>query len=140
MLVVDASNRVLLLHGFDPAAPDRPFWFTVGGGAEPGESLAAAAARELGEEVGLTVEPAALGDPVWHQVIEFGFDGTRYRQEEDFFLLHVDSDLFEVSLAGLDEIEQETVDGFRWWAGTELESADEAFLPADLPRLLRELT
>jgi 8-oxo-dGTP pyrophosphatase MutT (NUDIX family) len=140
VLLVDASNRVLLLHGWDPAVPDQPFWFTVGGGAEPGESLAAAAARELREEAGLTVEPAALGDPVWHRVAEFGFDGTRYRQEEDFFLLRVDSGSFEVSLAGLDEIEQQTVDGFRWWGAAEMESAGEAFVPAELPALLRELT
>jgi hypothetical protein len=25
------------------------------------------------------------GEPVWHRVAEFGFDGVRYRQEEDYF-------------------------------------------------------
>jgi 8-oxo-dGTP pyrophosphatase MutT (NUDIX family) len=139
VLVVDAAGRVLLLHGFDPAAPDRPFWFTVGGGAEPGESLAAAAARELREEAGLAVEPGALGEPVWHRLAEFSFDGTRYRQEEDFFLLRVNSGSFEVSLAGLDEIEQETVDGFRWWGADELDSSGEEFFPPELPAKLREL-
>jgi 8-oxo-dGTP pyrophosphatase MutT (NUDIX family) len=138
VLVVDAGQRVLLLHGFDPAVPDQPFWFTVGGGAEPGESLAEAAARELREEAGLAVEPGALGDPVWHRVVEFGFDGTRYRQEEDFFLLRVDSAV--VSLAGMDEMEQQTVDGFRWWGAAEMEAADEAFVPPELPGLLRDLT
>ena len=139
VLVVDASSRLLLLHGWDPADPDHPFWFTVGGGAEPGESLAAAAARELREEAGLAVQPAALGEPVWHRVARFSFDGTRYHQEEDFFLLRVDSGSFEVSLAGLDEIEQQTVDAFRWWGAAELESSGEVFFPAELPRKLREL-
>jgi hypothetical protein len=34
-------------------------------------------------------------------------------QKEDYFLLRVES--FEVNLAGVDTIEQETVVGHRWW-------------------------
>ena len=30
-------GRVLLLHGWDPHRPDEPFWFTIGGAADPGE-------------------------------------------------------------------------------------------------------
>lgn len=137
VLVVDEDNRILLLHGFDPADPEHPFWFTVGGGADAGESLAAAAARELREEVGLSVEISALGEPVWQRVTEFGFDGTRYRQDEEYFLLRVRP--FRVSLAGLDQLEQDTVDAYRWWDPAELESSGEEFHPPDLPRLLREL-
>lgn len=137
VLVVDDDDRVLLLHGFDPADPEHPFWFTVGGGADAGESLAAAAARELREEVGLSVEVSALGEPVWRRVTEFGFDGIRYRQDEEYFLLRVRP--FRVSLAGLDQLEQDTVDDCRWWDPAQLESSGEAFHPPDLPRLLREL-
>ena len=46
VLVIDPAGRVLLLQGFDPAVPAHRFWFTIGGGADPGESLAQAAARE----------------------------------------------------------------------------------------------
>jgi 8-oxo-dGTP pyrophosphatase MutT (NUDIX family) len=137
VLVVDDENRVLLLHGFDPADPGHPFWFTVGGGADPGESLAEAAARELREEVGLSVDVGALGRPVWHRLTEFGFDGTRYLQEEDYFLLRVRP--FQVSLAGLDQLEQDTVDAYRWWDAAELESSGEDFYPPELTRLLRGL-
>ena len=45
VLPVDDEGRVLLLHGWDPHHPDRPFWFTIGGAADPGESLRAAGAR-----------------------------------------------------------------------------------------------
>jgi 8-oxo-dGTP pyrophosphatase MutT (NUDIX family) len=47
---VNTSGRVLLLHGRDPARPESPYWFTIGGVVEPGESLAAAAVRELGRK------------------------------------------------------------------------------------------
>ncbi len=135
---MDPGHRVLLLQGFNPSEPAELFWFTIGGGVEPGESTAQAAARELLEEAGLAVDPADLGDPVWRRIAEFGFDGRLYRQEEDYFLLRVQS--FEVSLAGLDTVEQETVVGYRWWDATGLESGGEAFFPPDLPRLLRALT
>lgn len=138
VLVIDDDDRILLLHGFDPADPGNPFWFTVGGGADPGESLAEAAARELREEVGLAVDASALGEPVWHRVTEFGFDGVRYLQDEDYFVLRVRQ--FPVSLAGLDQLEQDTVDGHRWWGAAEMKSSGEEFHPPELPRLLRELT
>ena len=41
VIPINASGRVLLLHGHDP------YWFTIGGAVEPGESLEAAAVREL---------------------------------------------------------------------------------------------
>jgi 8-oxo-dGTP pyrophosphatase MutT (NUDIX family) len=138
VLVVDADGKLLMLHGFDPARPDRPYWFTVGGGARAGESLAEAAARELREESGIDVQPAALGEPVWHDVTEFGFDGRQFSQEQDFFLLRVGSP--DVSSDGLEDEEAAVVTGHRWWTADELESTDESFYPAELPRLLRELT
>ena len=137
VLVIDGGGRLLLLHGFDPARPDQSYWFTVGGGAEPGESLAQAAARELREEAGLAAQPADLGDPVWHEVAEFSFQGTSYRQEQDFFLLRVSSP--EIRADGLDDEEAAVIDGHRWWTPAELEATTEPYYPAGLPALLRSL-
>lgn len=137
VLVIDAGGRVLLLHGFDPARPREPYWFTVGGGAEPGESLAQAAARELFEETGISADAAELGEPVWHEVSDFSFDGTSYRQEQDFFELRIGSAV--VMTDGLEQEEAAVIDGHRWWTVADLEATAEVFYPRDLPRLLREL-
>ena len=138
MLPIDPDGRVLLLCGFDPASPAQPFWFTVGGGVDPGETLAECAARELGEEAGIAADAAALGDAVWRRTVEFGFNGTRYRQDEEYFVLRVGSRT--VSLDGMDDWEKQTVTGYRWLSAAELESLAEPFAPPELPRLLRELT
>lgn len=138
MLVVDAAGRVLLLHGFDPAKRNQPYWITVGGGTQPGESLVQAAARELLEESGISARPDELGEPVWHEVAEFDFKGTWFRQEQDYFFLRVGSPRFRGD--ALTDEEATVVTGHRWWTIDELESTDETFYPAELPGLLRQLT
>lgn len=138
VIVVDAARRVLLLHGFDPAKPDQPYWITVGGGARPGESLAQAAARELAEESGIEVPAGQLGEPVWHEVAEFDFEGKPFRQEQDFFLLRVGSP--QVRADPPTDEEAAVITGHRWWTITELESTAESVYPVELPSLLRQLT
>lgn len=137
VLLVDSAWRLLLFRGFDPARPAHRYWFTVGGGLDPGEGVVEGAARELAEETGLVVEPARIGEPVRHDVMEFPFDGVWYRQEQDYFLVQVPS--WEISTAGFDEVERRSVDGYRWWTVEELESTGERFYPAELPALLRRL-
>ena len=137
VLLVDAEERVLMFRGFDPARPEIWYWFTVGGGVDLGETTRQAAARELREETGLSAPEHTLGEPVWHEVAEFGFDGRTYRQEQDFFLLRVPR--WEVDTSGWDEVERRTVNAMRWWTTDELESTDEQFYPAELPALLRRL-
>lgn len=40
VVLLDEQDRVLLMRGHDPKTPDLPFWFTVGGGIEPGRRCA----------------------------------------------------------------------------------------------------
>ncbi|MFU8850278.1 NUDIX hydrolase [Micromonospora sp. SL1-18] len=138
VLLVDASDRVLLFAGTDPGRPGHAYWFTPGGGLNPGESPAEGAARELAEETGLRLAPAELGARVWSETIEFPFDGVWYRQEQEFFLFRVPA--WEVDTAGFDEIERASVSGHRWWSAAELVATAERYYPPDLPeRLTRAL-
>ncbi|MCU7723708.1 NUDIX domain-containing protein [Actinoplanes sp. KI2] len=137
VLLVDDAGRTLLLHGGDPARPGESWWFTPGGGLDDGEALAEGAARELFEETGLRVDPAELGDPVWHEITEFSFRARSYRQEQDFFLLRVSE--WRVDRAGMDDNERETITGHRWWSAAEIEASDEQIFPAGLAGLLRRL-
>ncbi|HTU07562.1 MAG TPA: NUDIX domain-containing protein, partial [Trebonia sp.] len=78
VLPVDREGRVLLLHGWDPRRPDDPFWFTIGGAIEDGETMPEAGARELREEAGIVVEPARLGEPIEVSTIEFSWAGVDF--------------------------------------------------------------
>jgi len=135
ILLVDAQGRVLLFRGWDPARPERRYWFTPGGGLDPDEAPAVGGARELAEETGLRVTPEELGEPVWREVTEFSFDGRWYRQEQQFFLVRIAA--WEVDTTGFDPIERDTIDDHRWWTTDELTRTPEKFYPTDLAEVLR---
>jgi len=137
VLLVDRAGRALLLHGGDPARPGERWWFTPGGGLNDDETFADAAARELFEEVGLRVDPAELGAPVWHETAEFEYDTRQYRQEQDFFLLLATD--FQVDTGGMDAGERLTITEHRWWSPDEIDASDEQIFPVTLAGLLRSL-
>jgi 8-oxo-dGTP pyrophosphatase MutT (NUDIX family) len=134
---VDPEGRVLLLHGWDPHHPERPFWFTIGGAAEDGESLRDAAARELYEETRISVDPAQLGEPIAEQTIEFSWGGHHILQDQVFYAVPVTSaEALGVSLEGLDQWEQATTDKYGWLAASDLDG-DERPAHPDIPDLMR---
>ena len=135
VLPVDREGRVLLLHGWDPVYPSDPFWFTIGGAADPGETLAQAAVRELHEEAGIVIDLASIGEPIEAQLIEFTWSGVLFVQDQTFFAVAVDD--AEVSFDGQEPLERSTIDKHGWLYPADLEGGTERPADPEIPRLMR---
>jgi 8-oxo-dGTP pyrophosphatase MutT (NUDIX family) len=126
---------VLLLHGWDPLKPQTPYWFTIGGGVETGETVAEAASRELREEVGIHLPTEALGTPVATNTIQFEWGGCPIIQHQTFFAVAVDG--VDVTFANQEQLELETISAHGWWYADDLEATGQA-AHVTIPGLLRE--
>ena len=142
VLVLDPDGRVLLLGArlTDPAVPpgDVLFWYTPGGGVEPGEGVREAATRELAEEIGLVVDPGALEGPVWFRRHVGPFAGVQVDSRETFFVLR--DVVHEVDASGRTELELLGAEPHRWWSAAEVATSAETFAPQELADLLPELS
>lgn len=129
VLLLDAADRVLLVAH----APDqqRTVWTAPGGGLTPEESHAAAAARELREEIGVDAE---LGPWIWSRRVTFTFRGCTIDQAERWFLARVES--ADAEDAPLDDPGAVSA---RWWHATELATTDAQLAPEALPHHLERL-
>jgi 8-oxo-dGTP pyrophosphatase MutT (NUDIX family) len=135
VLVVDRQERALLMRAHNA---QHGFWFPPGGGIDPGESTLEAAVRELREELGLDVDPQALGPCVWlrRHVLPVEDGGVDCR--ERWHLLRVDD--VQLDSSGWTDLEVETIDDVRWWTAEQIlaERADQ-FAPRAFGTLLPQL-
>jgi 8-oxo-dGTP pyrophosphatase MutT (NUDIX family) len=142
VVLLDDGGAVLLFCGSDPAFTGGPaprWWFTVGGAAQPGETLTEAAVRELAEETGLRVEPADMIGPVWRRDAVIDFNGSVIRSEEMFFVHRTAR--FEPAASGRTALERRYIHGHRWCDETmidELVAKGETVYPLQLGELLAE--
>lgn len=136
VLLLDRHDAVLLFEGFDPGdAAAGHWWLTPGGGAEDGESVEAAAVREVFEETGLRVDPDGIGPVVATRVAEFEFDGRHYRQSEAFYAVRTER--FEPANDGWEEVEHRSLLRSHWWTVAELETTSDTVYPRELAALVR---
>ena len=138
VLLFDPQGRILLMKGRLPSDPGAPgAWFTLGGGVEPGESLAEAAAREVVEETGFT--DAVIGEVAWRgeQVLHVR-KGRPVLFKESYLLARCGGG--EPSRAGWQALERQFVDDMRWWRLDDLAACAEPVFPPGLAeRLLGRL-
>ena len=113
VILVDSADRVLLLRGHDGDDPSRHWWFTVGGGIEPGEDERDAAVREVFEETGLRVARTDLEGPVLTRSAIFDFAREHCLQHETFFVVRLEGSL-EPSRAGWTALETSFLDECAW--------------------------
>ena len=136
--MLDPLGRVLLFSAADPDG--KTWWFTPGGGVRRGETLTAAAVRELSEEIGYVCAEADLGPVVatcagvWAVP---GDDGRRYFAADSFFLLRVPEPV--VDTGGQEELERSVITGHRWWTVDELRHAAGEVFPVGLGDLVAKL-
>jgi 8-oxo-dGTP pyrophosphatase MutT (NUDIX family) len=112
VVLLDRTDRVLLLEASDPARPTKGAWWELpGGGIEGNEPTAAAAARELYEETGIL--DIDMGPCVWRHHATFQFAGYHFDQYEHVHVAR--SDGGEYRPAGLEALEVIAFKGARWW-------------------------
>ena len=130
VLLFDRDGRILLMKGRLPSGPNAPgVWFTLGGGIEPGESVEAAATREIREETGFA--DFEIGDVAWCDEVTLPDRKQRPILFQNTFLV-ARCEGGEASREGWQALEREFVDDIRWWALDELEKTAESVWPPDL--------
>ncbi|MDO5034129.1 MAG: NUDIX domain-containing protein [Actinomycetaceae bacterium] len=117
VVLIDESERVLLIRGHDADDPTHEWWFTVGGGLEPGETPKQGAVREAFEETGLRLDPSELVGPLIYRDSKFFFADRTRRQMEHFFLARVQH--FDLDYSRWSKDERGVLDEMRWFTVSE---------------------
>src|SRR5688572_1381973 len=137
LVVIDAADRILLLHVQDLSNPQfGTAWELPGGGMEADETFVDAATRELREETGLEIRPECVEAPRWRRRIEYVYRGVCRHQRELVALVRIS----QSSPSTYDSLrvgaEKEDVIEARWWSIEQIMASSERLYPRSLPTLL----
>ena len=136
VLLLDPSNRVLLIHALDPCNPSHRWWELPGGGLDPGESLTDAARREVAEESGIVL--AELGPQLWVRESRFRYKDQDHHRVDHVFLGRTCDIASKIALRPSDNEKMGLIER-RWWGALELRLCVDELLPGSLPDLLDDV-
>ena len=136
LLVLDPDNRLLLIKF---KLPDRtePFWATVGGAIEEGESFEEALWRELREETGVTPKDAEISGCIWFGEHDLEVAGEVVHFHERFAVARVSRT--ELCTDEMTDDERQVYQGHRWWTLEEISSSEQTIYPNGLGDLLEPI-
>jgi 8-oxo-dGTP pyrophosphatase MutT (NUDIX family) len=113
-------------------------WLTPGGGLHRGETVRAAAVRELAEETGYVASEEDLGPVVATRAGLWRSNrGRPVFGADTYFLVRVTHP--DISTAGHEELERSIITGHRWWTAAELRETSEAISPPNAAALVATL-
>jgi 8-oxo-dGTP pyrophosphatase MutT (NUDIX family) len=138
VLVIDADDRLLLIHERTGDQAQFDHWLTPGGGVEDGEDLATAAVREVFEETGLQISLPADAQPLHVRRRSWSWRDLSFDQTDHYFAARVGPDV-EVRPAALTEVETELLLGFQWWTVGELRDTSQTIEPPEVADLLERV-
>jgi len=140
-LLIDPDDRLLLIayqaaRDVDPARPGkRDFWYTPGGGREPGESLEQTCLRELEEETGLT--GLTLGPRIARRAVPQTLFARHRFVRESYFLVRAPH--AHLDTTRLQETEGDPVLDVRWWPLDALRAPDLVIEPPTIVALFADI-
>ncbi|MEC8064372.1 MAG: NUDIX domain-containing protein [Pseudomonadota bacterium] len=143
ILLLNDTNELLLVCAEDPTTGSKDgkvlpcFWFTIGGQIESGETLLAAAQRELYEEAGLEKDDIVFGPIVWYGEYEMILSGVLTRMQQQFIVAHTNNS--NVSLHNLTVNEQEVLKKLAWFNLEQIKTCKQVIYPVILPSILPDI-
>ncbi|HJW40041.1 MAG TPA: NUDIX domain-containing protein [Rhizomicrobium sp.] len=134
VLLLSPSKRLLMFRYPNRSKSKIPptCWATAGGGIDPGETIAQAAAREVLEETGIS--GVTLGPVVWHSEDLLHLPDRMILLAERFMIAHAPNE--DVVTDGWTEQERAEISAYHWWSLAEIRTTAEKLYPVGLARFL----
>lgn len=135
VIIISEDGHTFLMNGHDRLNPNYHWWFTVGGGIDPGETAQQAAVREMREETGWEISETQLIGPVIERIGKFEFTDRVRRQIEYIYLVYTPR--FNTDNSGWTRTENQLIDAAQWIPIHELQQLGETGLifPPELKNL-----